>query len=371
MRVLSKYLLREFFSFLIYCVLAFVVIFILVDTVEHLDKLIDEQVPVRIIVLYYVFYIPYITVLTLPIAMLLTTMFSLGRLVSDNEITAIKASGQHLYRFLMPLYVFALLVSLLIMAFGEFVVPVSNRLREDIERDGAAFRFTLSRNVEMDRGQVFLRNGEEGVIYALHYDSVNKKAKNVFIIESYEKLNKETGKMMKGISRRYDAEFMVWSNNSWNLYNVQERIFDGDKEKLQVFGSLAGDFIKVKPSDLAKIETSPEQMNYFELENYIKSIKERGGDASEWLVDLYMKVSFPFVTFVIVFFGAPMVAGSMRRGKAASFGIALVISFLFYTLVNTFQILGRNGSIEPIIAAWAPNALFLFVGIVMHINASK
>ena len=84
-----------------------------------------------------------------------------------------------------------------------------------------------------------------------------------------------------------------------------------------------------------------------------------------------MKISFPFVTFVIVFFGAPMVAGSMRKGKAASFGIALVISFLFYTLVNTFQILGRNGSIEPMMAAWAPNALFLLVGIIMHINASK
>ena len=54
--------------------------------------------------------------------MLLTTMFSLGRLVSDNEITALKASGMHLYRFLMPLYVFALLISLLIMAFGEFIV---------------------------------------------------------------------------------------------------------------------------------------------------------------------------------------------------------------------------------------------------------
>ena len=96
-----------------------------------------------------------------------------------------------------------------------------------------AFRFELSRNVEKDRAQVFVRNGEDGVLYALHYDSANKKAKSVFIIETYEKLNKENGQIMKGLSRRYDAEFMVWSNQSWNLYNVQERIFDGDKKNFR------------------------------------------------------------------------------------------------------------------------------------------
>jgi len=130
-------------------------------------------------------------------------------------------------------------------------------------------------------------------------------------------------------------------------------------------------FIIVKPSDFARIDIQPEEMNFFNLRNYIKTISEKGGDASEWLVDLYLKMSFPLVSFVIVFFGAPMVAGSTKRGKAASFGIALVICFIYYSLINACQILGRNGSLQPLTAAWLPNGLFFMVGIVMHFRASK
>ena len=110
-------------------------------------------------------------------------------------------------------------------------------------------------------------------------------------------------------------------------------------------------------------------MNYLELREYISAIKAKGGNASEWLVDLYLKISFPFVSFVIVFFGAPMVAGSSKRGKAASFGLALGICFIYYVLINATQVLGRNGTLHPLIAAWFPNGLFFLpVSQRLHLN---
>ncbi len=130
-------------------------------------------------------------------------------------------------------------------------------------------------------------------------------------------------------------------------------------------------FITLKPSDFARIDVKPEEMNYFELSQYIRQINKSGGDASEWLVDLNLKLSFPFVSFVIVFFGAPMAAGSTKRGRTASFGIALTICFIFYTLINGFQILGRNGAVNPFVAAWLPNAIFFIFGLDMHLRAKK
>jgi len=164
---------------------------------------------------------------------------------------------------------------------------------------------------------------------------------------------------------------MFYSNGVWNLENVEERTFTRDGETVKSYQFLPATFISVVPSDFARIEIKPEEMNYFNLRNYIKTIRAKGGDASEWLVDLYLKISFPFVSFVIVFFGAPMVAGSTKRGKAASFGIALVICFIYYTLINACQILGRNGSLQPIVAAWFPNGLFFTVGLFMHFRAKK
>lgn len=376
MRILSSYIFREFLSFLFYCLLAFIAIFILIDIAENMDTLIEQKVAFSTIMLYYIFYLPYIIVLVLPVSMLLTTMFSLGRLVGDNEITAMKASGISLYRILIPLYLFALVVGIFIMVFSQFVVPYTNRFREDIEKMGNDFHISLSRNREMDRQFVFLANGDRGIVYARNYSAADKKAQGVFYIETGNEADssfQEQGKIEPhDIIRRIDADYMIYSKEGrWTLINARIRTFIRDGEVLERKRNMPAPFIIVKPSDFARIDVKPEEMNYFELRDYIRSVSEKGGDASEWHVDLYLKISFPFVSFVIVFFGAPMVAGSSKRGKAALFGIALIICFIYYSLINIFQILGRNGTIDPVIAAWFPNGLFFLVGVVMHGRASK
>lgn len=373
MRILSGYILKEFFSYLIYILLAFIAIFILVDSVENLDHFIDEKVGVKITMLYYLFYLPYIVVLTMPVAMLLTTMFSLGRLVSDNEITAMKVSGVSLYRILLPLYMLALFVGLIVMLFAEYVVPKTTRFQEDIKNLGKEFRFSLSKNREMDRAKVFLANSDGSVVFARNYLSEENRANNVFIVtpHRYERAGESSTIEQLGIRRRLDAKFMLWQDGVWKLVDVEERTFTADGVLLTRHNSMTVPFVTVKPSDFARIDIRPEEMNYQQLRSYIRTIREKGHTASEWLVDLYMKISFPLVSFVIVFFGAPMVAGSSKYGRAASFGLALMICFVFYTLINASQILGRNGTLEPFVAAWLPNVIFLLVGIVMHVRASK
>ena len=78
MSILSRYILKEFITFLAYCLATFLVIFILIDVVDNLDNLIDDEISFKLIFMYYVFYLPYILILTVPVSMLLTTMFSLG-----------------------------------------------------------------------------------------------------------------------------------------------------------------------------------------------------------------------------------------------------------------------------------------------------
>ncbi len=372
MRILSKYVLKEFFSFLVYCILAFLAIFILIDVVENLDSMINNKLGFSLIILYYLFSLPYIIILTLPVAMLLTTMFSLGRLVGDNEITAVKSSGISLYRILLPLYVFAFFVGLFVMGFTEYVVPNTNRFCEDIKEQGSNFHFSFSRGREMDRAHIFLANTDGSIIYARNYNSERKTAEGIFIVSPDMRTESTVADTAyPGISKRIDAQNMYYSNDVWNLVGVEIRTFDRDGETVEILKTMPALFITVEPSDFARIDIKPEEMNYFDLRNYISEIQAKGGDASEWLVDLYLKISFPFVSFVIVFFGAPMVAGSTQRGKAASFGIALVICFIYYSIINACQILGRNGSIDPVLAAWFPNGLFFTVGLFMHFNAKK
>lgn len=373
MRKLSVYILKEFLFFLGYSILAFLVIFILVDVVDHIDQFIDRNFGLPVIFLYYVVYLPYIIVLTLPVAMLLATMFSLGRLVGDNEITAIKASGISLYRILLPLYVFSLLMGFVVMGLTEIIVPRANLLRQDIKDQGKNFKFSLSKSREGDRSNVYLMNDDGRIIYAGRYNSRKKIARSVSIIElSYnDSTNTANSDGIAEIISRTYAKSMDFKDGIWILHDVEVRTFFNEHEKLEHTALLPDPLIKRKPTDFATIHMQPEEMNYFQLKRYIDDVKKKGGDASGWKVDLFLKISFPFVAFVIVFFGAPMAAGSTNRGKTASFGIALVISFVFYTLINTIQILGRSKTLDPFAAAWLPNGLFLIIGLFMHHRARK
>lgn len=374
MNKISAYILKEFISFLWYIVLAFAIIFILVDLVENVDSFIDRGVNLRLIILYYLFYLPYIIVLTLPVSMLLATMFSLGRLVGDNEITAMKSSGLSLYRILFPLYVFSFIICFGIMGFTEIVVPRTNIYREDIKDQGNEYRFSFATDREMDRNHVYLMNDDGRIVYARNYKSRNRTARDVIIYEPAYMAAASTSRrdsIVTGIRRRIDAGFMVYKNGGWVLNNVVTRSFIKGEKAFETTETMPAGFISCKPSDFARIEIEPEEMNYLQLKRYIDEVNAKGGDASEWFVDLYMKIAFPFVSFVIVFFGAPMTAGSSSRGKTAAFGIALAISFVYYALINASQVLGRNGAVQPIAAAWTPNLFFLVFGLILLFKAKK
>ena len=122
MRRLDRYVLRQFIQALLLGLLAFLVIFIVIDFFEKLGDYIDRDTPWLVVARLYLFKVPYITVLILPIAMLLASLFSLGRMSRDSELTAMLAAGVPLTRLLAPLFVFAALVSVGSYYFNDRVV---------------------------------------------------------------------------------------------------------------------------------------------------------------------------------------------------------------------------------------------------------
>ena len=91
--VLDRYILRKFIINLLISAGAFIIIFLVVDLIENIDKFIDRQAEITLVFIYYLYYIPYIINLTLPISMLLSCLFTLGNMSQHNEIVAQKSAG--------------------------------------------------------------------------------------------------------------------------------------------------------------------------------------------------------------------------------------------------------------------------------------
>ena len=135
MKLLSSYIRKRFLTIFFFCLLSVVLVYLVVDWVQEFDRFIDNDVPSKITILYYVYYIPYIMVLGMPVATLLATIFSIGGLARQNEIAAMKALGFSLYQLLRILLIVALFISIGTFFLSESIAAQATQKKEEIRRD--------------------------------------------------------------------------------------------------------------------------------------------------------------------------------------------------------------------------------------------
>jgi lipopolysaccharide export system permease protein len=384
MRILDRYLIRQFGLALLFSLIAFWVVFFVVDLVEHVDSFIDKHAPVSLVIKYYFYYTPYMLALTLPVAMLLACLFSLGQLARHNELTAMKSTGISLYRIVLPILILSFLISLFVVGFGGVIVPAAFQKKEEIK------------TIEIEKGDrergliisnVFVQDEEGRVFHLATYD-ISKQRGTDALLQRFE-----GGRLKEEIR----AKRVKWENNGWVFEEGVERVFsdalnenspseesnksrsdsslksklDSETEDYRPFERLFLLDLKIKPQALARRQKKPDEMGYFELAEYVKMKKRAGQVVAKESTDLHLKIAFPFVNFIIVLFGAPLAANPKRSGLAIGFAVSLFISFVFYTLIRMGQSFGYSEKLPPLIAAWATNILFAILGTILLIKAKK
>jgi lipopolysaccharide export system permease protein len=336
---------------------------VIVDLVEHMDTFIDKHASVFLVIKYYVFWSPYMIGLTIPVAVLLASIFSVGQLAQHNELTAMKTVGVSLYRMLLPLLILSILISFITMVFGEMVVPVANKKQREI-RNFEIGGETREENVL--RRNVFIQGEDERIFHLEEYNVKTKTGKDVLV----QKI------VNSRLVEQIEAKKMSWQNNGWLFENGRERIFSDSLsapqgEEYIAFDKLFRLDMKVKPEAFAERQKAPEEMGYFELAKYVKIRKRAGAEVIKELTDLNSKISYPLINFIIVLFGAPIAANPRRSGMAVGVAITLFIAFCSYVLIKGALILGYEGILSPVLAAWSANVLFAIMGTVLLVRAKK
>ena len=362
MHILDRYLLKQFLSVLLFALLSFWIIFLIVDLVEHIDVFIDRQAAPGAVIRYYLFYSPYILVLVSPIAMLLSSLFSLGLLARQNELLAMKSSGISLYRILLPLLGLALGISFLVMLAGNFLIPYTNQKSLKIRAQEIEKK---NKGIDVSFNDIYLQTENQQIIYLNHYNSQKKVGSGV-LFQTFE------GNRIK---EEILAEKILWQENGWLFLKGSNRIFSDSSssapEKYEQFERILRLDLKLTPEALTKEQKLPEEMSYKELKNYVKLKQKTGQDTAKEKTDLYMKISFPLANLIIVLFGCTLATSPRRSGLALSFAISLGISFVYYTFLRLGQSFGYSHKLSPLLAAWISNIVFGVIGIVLLIKAKK
>jgi len=358
---IDRYILRQFVLTAISSLLAFMLLFVVVDMMENLDDFLDKQATLQIIATYYLFFLPEIIKLMIPVAMLLSALFTTGRLSTFNELPAMKATGLSLYRFMAPLLLFSLFVSGVSIYFNGWIVPFANKKKFDIGR------VYFQKNIEyIDKSNIFIQDSPTRILSMGYFDD-NRNAAQQVSIQDFDPND------FTKLKARFDANEMRWNpvNKTWTLYNGTSRRFLDSSEQLDRFSMLAVGALNFSPDDIRKKQLKPDEMDYGDLQQFIQNQQRAGQDVARWLVDFYGKISFPFASVIVVLFGVPFSSVKRRGGLGVEFGIALAVCFLYMIFLKVSQAFGYNGDLSPLLTAWMANIIFLIAGIYNLIRVPK
>jgi len=360
MRLLDRYIAWEYIK--IFCIItfSFTMLFLTIDFFDRLPRLLRFDASKLDAILYLLLRAPYIIVLTSPISVLLSGLFLMSSLSKYNESIAIRAAGISIRRMVLPVIIIAFFYSLFILAFGEYVLPKAEQIRSVLYN---------SKIKKRDKEDIKMRSsinylGKDNHLYYIGFFDGYRNILRTIDITHY---SPETGKMIKKIT----AISADWDENKWIFKGCSIKEFqDGVLVYSEYFPQKTFPEIDVSPVDFIKSSKDPISMNYFELSDYIDRLKKIGENFNKELVELKLKISFPFSNFIIIFFSIPLASSSVRsKGRGLVFVLGIVVCFLYISSLRICQSLGYNGIISPELVVWLPNIVFGVIGISFLLKA--
>ncbi|MBM3250035.1 MAG: YjgP/YjgQ family permease [Candidatus Omnitrophica bacterium] len=358
MKILRDYFLKEFCGplFLTLGVLSFIMVL-----VGNLNKIADLVINkgVDILSVFKIFFLmaPYIITYALPIAVLIATLLSLGRLSSDNEIIAIRASGINFFRLVLPLILIGLILSLALVIFNDRAASYAHY----------AYRKTLidigikNPTAAFEEG-VFINSFEKYILFIYRVDSKKNKLHNVRIYEPQGE-----GKPTRTIVAK-SGEFIADREKS----TVKLKLMDGtsdepDPENPANFYKLNFKtyFMSLNLAEARgkeKIDKKTKEMTIHELRSEIRRLKSEGVDPTPLITQINEKLVLAFSCIVFILIGSSLALITRRREKSINIGMAVLIMAAYYPLLIGCEALGIRGFVNPVLAMWIPNILFGLIG---------
>ncbi len=353
MKILDKYLIKQFLQTIFFGLIAFSLLFVIIDVMENLDDFIDQSVPYHVILHYYLVFLPDMIKMMTPVAVLFGALFTVGKASNLSELTAIKASGISMYRFMAPFLVTTLIISFASIYFAGYIVPMANQTKIDIEMN------YLNRGFSSGGSNLFFQDSKTRIVNIAYFDESKQQANRVSI-QNFD--NNDITKMVS----RIDAAKMIYDStkNDWTAFNGTQRTFDSTGQSLTYFDKKAIANLNFTPSELVKKQKKPEEMNLAELSDLIHTQKLSGNDATSTLIEYYSRFSFPMASIIVVLFGLTISANKRKGTVAAQVGFNILATFIYLVFMKVSQAFGKNGALDPLLTAWFANLLFLAAALI-------
>ena len=353
-QILDTYILSAFLFYFSLLLVSFVALTEVFTFFELLSDIVKNQIGMPKVFTYLFYLTPKLIYDSTPISVLVAVLITFGVMSKNNEVTAFKASGVSLHRLAVPVLIISTLLSVALFAFDHYYVPGANR-RQDALRNEIKGR-PVQTYLRPDRKWIY---GQGPRIYFYKYFDPGQA---VMVGVSVYELDTTAFRLQRHIS----AESARWAPalRNWVFQNGWTRDIRGAGDvNFRRFDAETFPELDEPPSYFLKEVKQDKQMNFHELEAYIRELSQSGFDTVRLQVQLQKKFSVPLFALIMALISTPFAFLTGSRGAMAGVGVSLAIAVAYWALGQLSEQVGNINLLPAALAAWSPDAVFALAGV--------
>lgn len=388
MKLLDRYILRQFLSTYVFVVALLLAVITVIDLTEKTDKYAKAQLGFIEILGYYGNFLPWIAGLITPITVFIATVYVTAKMAGHTEIVAILSSGVSFRRLLLPYFIGASLIAGVSFWLNGWIIPNSNKSRLAFEME-----YLKPKGNNASHKNIHMQVSKNIYLYLQSYNANSDKGYQLTLerFKNRKLIEKLTAKRIE-----WDTTKNKWTLYDWDIVEINE-IFEPASLKTDSTGqdSLASradtlvtpvldthisrnDISVEKPRTLdTTLAIHPNEfdndyrkydgLTLTELNKYIKTLKSRGSAGIDvYEVEKYTRFASPFSIFILTFMGVIVSSRKSRGGTGSQIALGFALSFIFILFFMMFRTFAEAGTLPPAISVWIPAIIFGAISAVMY-----
>jgi LPS export ABC transporter permease LptG/LPS export ABC transporter permease LptF len=357
-RILDEYVVREFLGMFLLVLTGFVLLMLVFTFFDLIGDILRNHIPLTTVGDYLVNLTPDMLYQIAPLAVLIATLVTFGVLNRNSEIIAMKATGISLYRLVIPVVAISAMLSISLFLFDQYYLPLANRKQE-------ALRNTIKGRppqtvAHPEHNWIFgqPRPGEPGrIFYYQFFDPDRQEFANLSVFE----FDPSTFSITRHIFA--NRVFRDANAETWRFQNGWVRDLTGaDTVAFREFRQTTFSEIHEDPGYFTKENLQSQEMNFGQLDNYIRDLRQSGFDTMRLRVALWHKLAYPLIAVVMAVLAIPFALSMGRRGSLTAIAVAIAVALAYFVVNGTFEAMGNVNYLPAALAAWSSDILFALVG---------
>ncbi|MCB0449249.1 LptF/LptG family permease [Mariniflexile maritimum] len=360
MKILDWYILKRYLFTFFMMLLLFIPIGITVHLAEKIGRILENEVPLGEVLIYFYNFTIYFAHLLFPLFLFLSVIWFTSKLANNTEVIAFLSSGVSFTRFLRPYLIGATIVAILSILLGLYLAPKASEGFNDftykyLKKGKTAFEDT---NVN-----VFRQINDNEIIYVSSFDVANKIGRD-FTLEHFE------GNKLKYKITANNIHY-IEEDTIYRLSNYVKRTVGEDKDALEIEAS-KDTLFSFDADDLIPVIYAAETKMYGDLKQFIAKEEARGSsNVGRFKLVLYRKWSLPVSVFILTIIAVAVSSIKRRGGMGVNLAVGICIAMVFVFFDKIFGVMAEQSDFSPLVAVWFPNVIFGLLAIYLLQHAKR